>query len=190
MMKIILVLLFELVTAACTGEADRPQSVDTARAGLDSLPDSGEGRLYIDALVQAIQASDRIVVTEHSIADDMLDPETQRQRPVGYIPVIYVMRELTTRERADLLASIRRMAVRTQDAETACTFEPHHTITFYRGEKRASEMDICFQCGQVEWDGSTKMRPWSLVPTLKNFVSKLGMQGERDWRSLARPGKK
>jgi hypothetical protein len=181
MTRIFLALLFLMFGAACTKETLREP------ADLPSvLSDSSEGRLYIKALVETVQKSDRIVITEHSNVDDILDPETQPQRPAGYIPITYATHELSASERAKFLTSLNSIATKTQDAEPACIFEPHHTITFYRGKRKTSAMRICFQCGQVEWDGSRKTRPWSLIPALKNLVSGTGMEVERDWYTLAR----
>ena len=147
--------------------------------------DNGEGRLYIAELAEAIEKADRIVVTEHSIDDDILDVETQQQRPASYVPVIYVTKELTPTQRANFLDSVRSMPPKTQDAFTACIFEPHHTITFYHAGKPTSAINVCFQCGDIQWDGSRKTQPWSLVPTLGKLITSLGMQEERDWRALA-----
>lgn len=182
----ILALLFVLLSAACSTTTEHQDSLDQMRAERNALPDSGEGRLYINALVDTIQKSDRIVVTEHSNVDDVLDELTQPQRPTDYQPIIYTTHELNLHERTNFLAAIKNMAAKTQDAEPACIFEPHHTITFYRENKQLSAVRVCFQCGQVEWNGSTKMRPWSLVPTLKTLIAGLGMKVERDWRALAK----
>jgi hypothetical protein len=163
-----------------------PFALRETQQGLDQ--DSGEGGLYIAELAKEVQQSDRIVVTEHSNVDDMLDPETQPQRPAAYIPVIYATRELSDSQRKNFLDSIQKIEPRTQDAEPACIFEPHHTITFFREGKQTSAMRICFQCGQVQWDGTRNQRPWALAPTLKATISGLGMEAERDWRTLAKAG--
>jgi hypothetical protein len=183
MMKTILALVFVLLGAACSRNAEPLDRVRTERNG---LADSGEGRLYITALAEAIQKSDRIVVTEHSNVDDVLDELTQPQRPKAYHPIVFATHELDPRERVKFLAAVRNMPVKTQDAEPACIFEPHHTITFFREKRQTSVLRVCFQCGQVEWDGSTKMPPWSLVPTLRTLITGLGMKEERDWRALAK----
>lgn len=191
MTKNILVLIVALLSASCSDKkADLPDPLDRLRAEQNAVPDNGEGRVYIKELAEAVEKSDRIVVTEHSNVDDVLDELTQPQRPKDYRPIIFTTRELSSLERSKFLISIRSMAVATQDAEPACIFEPHHTITFFRANRQTSAMRVCFQCGQVEWDGSSKTRPWSLVPTLRTLVAGLGMKEERDWRTLAKTATK
>jgi len=184
MIKKILALLFALFVVACT----KPSA--TLPEEPDSGPDSGEGQLYINDLAAAIRAADRIVVSEHSNAYDVLDQETQPQFPENYKPVIYASHELTPDERAGFLKTITQLPPRTQDAFTACVFEPHHTITFYRAGKQTSAMVICFKCGQVNWDGTGKLNPWSLVPGLGKVIASVGMHEKRDWYALVQAHKK
>lgn len=188
MTKKILALIFALLSSACSQKAEVQAPSEQMRAAQNALPDSGAGRLYIDALADAIQKSDRIVVTEHSNIYDVLYGSTQPGNPENYRPIIFTTHELNVRERDDFLAVVKSMATKTQDAETACTFEPHHTITFYRENKQASALIVCFQCGQVEWAGFNKQRPWALVPTLGRLIDRWGMKTERDWRALAKAG--
>lgn len=191
MTKILIALMVLLLTASCSASnVSLGDSVDRQQAELNALSDSGEGRLYINALAEAIEKSDRIVVTEHSNVDDVLDELTQPQRPKDYRPIVYTTRKLSQLERADFLVAIRTMTATTQNAEPACIFQPHHTIFFFRANIETSAMRVCFECGQVEWDASTKKRPWSLVPVLGALITRLGMKKERDWRALARTTRK
>ena len=183
MIKKILALLFALFVVACT----KPST--TLPEEPNRGPDSGEGQLYINDLAAAIRAADRIVVSEHSNAFDVLDQETQPQLPKNYKPVIYASHELTPLERAEFLKTVTQLPPRTQDLEPACIFQPHHTITFYRAGKQASAMVICFHCGQVEWNGTGKTKPWSLVKGLGKLVTSVGMHEERDWYALVRTHK-
>lgn len=187
MRKHIVVLIVALFSASCSDkQADSQDPLGRLRAERNAVPDNGEGRVYINELAEAVEESDRIVVTEHSNVDDVLDELTQPQRPKDYRPIIFATRELSSFERSKFLIAIKSMAAATQDAEPACIFEPHHTITFFRANKQTSAMRVCFQCGQVEWDGSSKTRPWALVPTLRTFIVGWGMKDERDWRTLAK----
>lgn len=184
MLKNILALLFALFIVACTKpSATIPEEPDTR-------PDSGEGRQYISDLAAAIRTADRIIVTEHSNVNDVLDEEKQPHLPENYEPVVYASHELTQDQRSAFLLAVVRLAQRTQDAFTACIFEPHHTIAFYRAGKQTSAMVICFQCGEVQWDGTAKVMPWSLVPGLRKLVSGIGMHEKRDWYALVRAQKK
>lgn len=185
MNKTILTFLFALLCAACAEGSDHRAQARGPQIAMAPLHDR-DGSLYIRALVEAVQDSQRIVISEHSHVDDVLDQLTQPQRPAGYIPIIYSTHELSASERVGLLMSLLNMSGKTQDAESACMFEPHHTITFFYGQSRSSAMRICFQCGQVEWDGTSSMRPWALVPALNTLVIGVGMRPQRDWRALAR----
>jgi hypothetical protein len=186
MVKKLLLLLSVLFVVAC----GKPPA--TVSNELDARPDNGDGRLYIAELANAIRAADRIVVSEHSIAYDMVDEVTQPQLPTDYQPVIYAAYELTPRQRADFLDTVTRLAPRTQDSFTSCIFEPHHTIAFYREGEQTSAIDICFQCGDVRWNGTERANPWSLVAGLHTLVAGFGMHTERDrdWRPLAKAHRK
>lgn len=186
MKKILLPLMVVLLSACSNGDADSQSPSASAPLAQNVSQDSGEGRLYIDALAAVIEQSERIIIAEHSDVEDLADEVTQPHRPKDYRPVVYASRELSAQERSNFLANVRNMNAATQDMETGCIFEPHHTITFHRANKQTSAMRICFKCGQVEWNGSTKMRPWSLVPALRSVIAGFGMNEKRDWRALAK----
>lgn len=178
-----LVLIFALLGTGCSMRVDPPVQLAETRA--EPL-DSGEGQLYMNALAEAVLRADRIVVTEHSNVNDVLESDT-RQPPAGsYRPLIYNTHEFTTHERADFLHAVMIIDPKTQDAFAACVFEPHHSITFFKQGRMVSTLRVCFQCGQVELDGSDKTPPWALVPVLKDMIGKIGMKDERDWHALAK----
>ena len=176
-------IIFALLGAACTKRTGTTVSLADVRT---ERTDGGEGQLYINALAQAVQKADQIVVTEHSDVSDVLDSHPQALSAEKYRPVIYNTHELSSSERADFLNAVKKMEPDTQDSFTACVFEPHHTITFVRQGRAMSTLRVCFQCGQVEWDGSNKTPPWSLIPMLKDMVGKIGMKDKRDWYALAK----
>ena len=175
MRKITAALLLILASAGC-----QPRAETAALA----QGDDREGRAYITELSNMIRGSDRIVVTEHSFQDDAYDADSGK----SLIPndVIYGTRQLTSQQRELFLSTINQLDPKTQDAFPACIFEPHHTIRFYAGDKLKSTMDICFQCGQVEWDATSTTPPWSLYSGLATFIKDVGFQPERDWAALAR----
>ena len=43
-------------------------------------------------------------------------------------------------------------------------------------------MEICFKCGQVEWNGTTQTQPWSLYEGMSRFISDIGLRPSADWR--------
>ncbi len=51
--------------------------------------------------------------------------------------------------------------------------------------KLIDSIELCFECVDVEWNGSTATPPWSLYDGLEAFVNSLGLQARRDWLALA-----
>jgi hypothetical protein len=178
-------LAFALLCVACTGKSDSDKPRGASKIIPSDTDAYGEGKRYLNALKAALRDADRIVVTEQSSADDLLDPVTQPQRPVAFVPTVYVRRVLNRTERLTLENSVARMDPNAERGEPACIFDPHHTIHFYRESKLISVMQICFSCGQVRWTGSDATRPDALIPVLSELVSKSGMRSDRNWRALA-----
>lgn len=147
--------------------------VNTAHHGLE----------YRARLAETIRRSDRIVLTEHSCPLDAYDSGRGRSR----IPdeVVYGRCEFSAALRDRFLSSIDGLDPQTQNAVTACIFEPHHTLRFYAGDALLSTMAICFKCSQVKWDGADVDPPWTLYPALAEVVKSAGFSPERDWTALA-----
>ena len=151
-------------------------------AGFEPQPNGG--REYRDALSAMIRGSDRIIVTEHSWAYDLLEPNSM----ASLIPeeIVYGTRDLSPAQKAMFLNSIERLDPTTQDSFPGCVAEVHHTIRFFAHGSLVSRMDICFHCGQVDWDGTTATPPWSLYSALSFVVKQIGFEPERDWTELAK----
>lgn len=141
------------------------------------------GAEYRNQLAEMIRRSERIVVTEHSYAFDAYDSKAGK----SLIPdeVVYGTHELSGGQADFFLDTVNGLDPRTQDAVTACIFEPHHTIRFYAADESVSTMKICFKCAQVEWDGSELDPPWALCTGLAAVVKAAGFSPERDWQALA-----
>ena len=181
MRKHLCICLLATALAACSGKT-APDSLSNSAAMREVLADV-EGQRYIQALVSEIDSADRIVVTEHSFDYDAYDMENQRS--LLDQPVIYATKELSQEQVAAFRSSLSALDPATQDAFAACIFEPHHTVTFYRSGQPQSAMRICFECAQVEWGATSITPPWSLYGGLREFVSSIGLQPDRDWRALA-----
>ena len=175
------VCLLATALAACSGKT-APEPHDGPDSAQEGIADA-EGQRYIQALVSAIDSADRIVVTEHSFDYDAYDMENQRS--LLDQPVVYATKELSQEQVTAFRSSISALNSATQDAFAACIFEPHHTVTFYRSGQPQSAMRICFECAQVEWGATSITPPWSLYGGLREFVSSIGLQPDRDWRALA-----
>jgi hypothetical protein len=141
--------------------------------------------LYKADLINAINSADKIIITEHSNEYDYSNPDEEKMYEGSIIQ--YGKVELNAKQKANFSAIISGLSNQTQDAFAACIFDPHHSILFYSNGKLTSTMDICFMCGQVEWQGSSGTPPWSIYSGLSQVVESVGLSPERDWRKLAKP---
>jgi hypothetical protein len=139
------------------------------------------GFWYKQYLLHEIQGATKIVVTEHSHEFDFLDQSMVHQ-------IIYGEMILSKSEINQLytLAHALPLEDKSGGPVAACSFNPHHTIKFYEGFKLNSTMDICFECGDVNWDGTVTAQPWLLLSMLRDFISKIGFHPDRDWITLAK----
>jgi hypothetical protein len=146
-----------------------------------AVPADTQGQRYLWALINAIDKAEAIVVTEHSYRTDAMD----RLGPKKSVQRVYASRTLSQAQIAAFRADLAALDPTTQTWFSACMFEPHHTVTFFRAGKAHSALEICFECAQVEWPGMSDMPPESLNRGLYAFISRIGLQPKRDWRALA-----
>lgn len=170
-----------LAVELSVGPAPPPADPDFGK--LPHLEDDGQGARYLQALAESIAQADRIVVTEHSHSSDSYDPVLRRS--LLERTVVYDSRELDQQRRLQFSESLAALDPATQDMFTMCAFVPHHTVTFYRDGEAASSMEICFECASVRWNGSGDTPPWSIYGVLREFITEIGMQPDREWRQLA-----
>jgi hypothetical protein len=149
--------------------------------------DPNDGRLYKEALVKAIKSSDRIVVTEHSDRFDYPFSEVNRKDLPQFE---YGRIELSDPAKARFLKNVEAMDAATQDLFSSCIFVPHHTVRFYSGSTLKSTMDICFHCGDVQWNGSKHVRPKGLWSAIIPLIHDVGFHEVRDWEALLNERKK
>ena len=147
-----IVVLFVLLASACL----RAESAEDFLRKVEK-----DGRRYKEALVKAIKTTDRIVVTEHSHADDF-PPSEQSRKDLPEFE--YARVELDGPAKAKFLKNAEAMNDTTQTLVAPCGFVPHHAIKFYSGAKLTSTMEICFHCGGIYWDGADKMVKPPLPP--------------------------
>lgn len=175
-------------TAQQLTDAPIPAEVEPESAGesegLDQISWSEHGRNYKEALVQAIQIADRIVVKEHADEHDFYDDETEQL--VGVKEIVYGEQSLDAQQKDVLLMTIQSMDDTTQTAFPFCGPLWHHTIEFHSGGKLSSRMRICFECIHIEWDGCDKTPPAAIYRSLKTFVESIGFSAKRDWKTLAK----
>ncbi len=154
-------LVLVLLSAACV-KVDQPETATSIAPTIEgSAPEDGGGRRYIDALFEAVRTSDRIVVKEHSDVYDVLflEPDTDKWEQVtkDYSPTLYATRELTDKDRASFLDTIKAMAPRTQNGYCV-----HFRITPYDhvpSREQASERNenlLQMRASRLGWDHRSK----------------------------------
>lgn len=146
-----------------------------------NAPDNAEGRAFLQTLAEAVEASDRIVAVEHSYLYDGGDANYEKLPEQVYATVV-----LTRSQQQSLASALQGTNPRFSEWVAACIFEPHHRLEFYRGGKRVHTLEVCFECGDLAWDGHQGQVPADIYATLEAFVRGIGLQPSRDWRALAR----
>ena len=144
----------------------------------------GDGETYKNELAQLIERSDKIVVTEHSYPFDLFD--TAANKSLIPTEVVYGTRVLSVEQRARFATEIRALDGKSQDAFSACLFEPHHRIAFYSKGEALGSMEVCFQCSQIEWESKSKIPPWAIYEGLASFIKSVGLHPEQDWTARAK----
>ncbi len=167
--KVCSVALLGLLFAACGGKVENKYVND--------------GAVYKDAFAELIRKSDRIVATEHSDELDLWNAEAEKSEITEQI--VYNTHELTAQQRAFFLSTIESLDPKTQDAFAACVPSVHHSFHFYSGVALVDTVDICFECSDVQWSGTTAIPPWSIYSGLERVVENIGFKAERDWSTMA-----
>lgn len=164
------VFLFSLAMAVAPGGGGVRQAIHVDGVG------SGAG--YQQLLLTALRQADRVVLTEHSNKYDSFDPVTS----VSNGPYqVYASHQLSDEERARLITAVA--AVDPQSSLIPmCLFSPHHAVDFYVGDQRESRLEICFTCGEMEWDAVYAWYPYQLIGVFAKLVEQSGMETGRDWR--------
>ena len=159
-----------------------------ASCGSDiSSPKHSDGKAYKDALISAIESADKITVTEHSSKLDLLDDPNSIQSVAEDIE--YQVVSLDGASKKKFSALMHDMNEKTQNSFPGCIFQAHHTVRFFSGERVTSTMRICFECGQVQWDGASRVPPRALYSALSDFILSVGFKPKQDWRARARIAK-
>ena len=170
---------------ACSSKVHEPAENDAAWPPIPATdPAFNDGKKYIAALVEELRLADRIVITEHSNQYDLPDPA----KMVSLMPkdVVYATITLRDEQKRAFVRLLEGLDPATQNAFAACIFEPHHTISFYRGNAVKSELAVCFACSDIRWPGAEASPPWSMYGGLKQFIGSLGMHLSQDWAAAAR----
>ncbi|WP_313143091.1 hypothetical protein [Stenotrophomonas sp.] len=173
------------VVCGCSPQATPPPP---AAASEDPLaiadkPPNAEGQPMLDDLARVARDADRIVVVEHSFRYDTNNSSNSATSPAERR---YREAVLAGADKQPFLSTLEGIDPYVSDWTTACIFEPHHRFEFYKGKKRTRTLEVCFQCGELRWDGTRNPVPQAFYAGLEPFIESLGMQPERDWQALAR----
>lgn len=177
-MKKTLAFLLVLI-AALAGTFAAFQSRNASVNPLEAIDNPNEpGGKYLRDLLAAVRDADEITVTEHSSMVDYMRPESN---PDNYKEKIYEVIQVSPNDKVKLIEILSMLETKTQNAFPGCIFDPHHRIALYSKGKLASTMEVCFECGQIEWDGTSQTPPWSIYEGMETFVSELGLHTKAEW---------
>lgn len=142
------------------------------------------GPAYKRQLIQCIQESDSIAITEHSDRVDFYEPN----RPLPENPPFYEYQttRLTDDQKAAFLRTVEEMDATTEYTVKRCGFEPHHRLDFFRSGRDPTSISICFKCDKSLWNEAEFTEPKGLMAALRLVVESAELKPERDWRALAK----
>ena len=177
MKKTLIFLVVLIVTLAGTFAVVQSRNAAGNRADIADNPYEPGGR-YLSDLLAAIRNADEITVTEHSSRVDFLRPE---RNPDDYKEKVYQVVKVSPNDKLQLIEIVSMLETKTQNAFPACIFDPHHRIAFYSKGKLTSTMEVCFECGQIEWNGTGQTPPWSIYAGMKTFITEIGLHPKAEW---------
>lgn len=135
-------------------------------------------------LLAAISEAHRIDVVEHSWYYEFLDEKGELVENPPYVE--YKRTELTPDQRTHFQAAFRRMPENPKTIFSLCIFEPHHTIELLGKDGSKSVIQVCFKCGDTEWDGRSVIPPEGFQDIFRSFITPLGFQANREWKEIAK----
>ncbi|WP_157669794.1 hypothetical protein [Chitinibacter sp. GC72] len=141
------------------------------------------GQHYLNDFGKLITKAEHIEIVEHSSPLDLVDANTGIPSPSTEI--IYKRIKLTDQQKNQFKSKIEALPPKTQNLFPSCIIVAHHRLEFYTAGMKIDSMEICFECGQVEWSGTKATPPLSLYSGLESFILSVGMQPKQDWASLA-----
>jgi hypothetical protein len=123
------------------------------------------------ALLSAAADSTSIKVVEHS---DRFDPQFKAERE--YKEKIYRTVTLSADDVSRLCKAFSLSCDDSGTTHTECNFVPHHRVEFLRRDGKVTILEICFHCGEIEFDGGRqRIMPVGWPSSLQSFIVSLGM---------------
>ena len=107
---------------------------------------------FKNGLIKTIEHSTKIVVTEHSHETDFNSVDLGKLK---HSEITYHQLTLNEDQKRKFILLINSFSDSyipkegIENAVSACMYEPHHTIMFYKNTKLLNTLDICFVCMMV-----------------------------------------
>ncbi|WP_170298843.1 hypothetical protein [Massilia eburnea] len=145
---------------------------------------------YQTAFASLVARAYRVVLVEHSHWYDDLYSDvgywSQHDAELSALPeIVYRSLELNTQQKQQLIGTVASTDPKSSGIASACTFEAHHRLEFYIAGKRVNQVEICFQCGDIQWQSAIgEAEPDAMIKSLDNFVNSVGFPPKRDWVKL------
>lgn len=169
---------------------DTNQNLEELELNIDSessTTDSNQNaqcRKFKSDLISDVLKAHQINVVEHSYRSDFHDSQGKIIRNPPHIE--YKRTELTPEQKVGFHVVLEKMAESPKKWVSFCVFQPHHSIELISDNGRKSVIQICFECGDTEWDGSDGSVPEEFQKVVQQFIVPLGFQVSRDWQELAK----
>jgi len=148
---------------------------------------------YQTAFANLVSRADRVVLVEHSHAYDYIYADYEnwsKQEGVklnSFPEKVYRTLDLDPQQKQRLISAVEATDPKSSKGASACTFEAHHRLEFYVAGKRVNQVEVCFQCGEIEWASEIGGRePDAMVQSLAQFVNSVGYPAKRDWVKMVK----
>jgi len=130
----------------------------------------------------AVTEADVVVVREHSHSSDLNSSLVARNKISEYT---YIKKELNFNERMTFVKEVNALKGRARNITTDCLFVPHHSVELYKNGNLSSVMEICYNCGEIKWNGSKLKASGDMFDAVTPLLKRSGMKVHRDWHSKA-----
>jgi hypothetical protein len=153
-----------------------------ASGGADVAANAPAAVEYKSELLATIRDARRIVIVEHSNPLDVapVGGRAPAPRPTR----VYGVRTLDAAQRKYFLDRVSGLSPDLPRMVSFCAFVDHHTIYFFGAGTEPIKMEVCFECGDVNWTGRSRSAPIGLIGALSDVVKASGLSPTRDWRAL------
>ncbi len=142
---------------------------------------SGSGARMKQALIARIESAEGVFVEEHSNGWDAVGVASGIDLNET---IIYDRLEVTDKQRAELLAALRKIDVRSRTRSgfiRACGHAPHHTLETVDQLGRKHRFSICFLCDTIEGPNEMRQGPFEAIEVFRTFIADIGMTPDGDW---------